>query len=92
MQLISKFNKGFIILLCVIDIYSKYAWVIPLEDKKGITITNAFQENLDESNRKPNIIWVDKGSGFYNKTMKLWVQKKDIEMYSTHNEGKICYC
>ena len=92
MQLISKFNKGFIILLCVIDIYSKYAWVIPLEDKKGITITNAFQENLDESNRKPNIIWVDKGSEFYNKTMKLWVQKKDIEMYSTHNEGKICYC
>ena len=48
MQLISKFNKGFRFLLCVIDIYSKYAWVIPLKDKKGISITNAFQKNLDE--------------------------------------------
>ena len=46
MQLISKFNKGFRFLLYVINIYSKYAWVIPLEDKKGITITNAFQENV----------------------------------------------
>ena len=50
MQLISKFNKGFRLLLRVTDIYSKYAWVIPLEDKKGITITNNFQKNLKESN------------------------------------------
>ena len=62
MQLISKFNNGFRLLLCVIDIYSKYAWVIPLKDKKGIMLTNAFQKILDESNRKPNKIWVDKGS------------------------------
>ena len=62
MQLISKFDKGFRFLLCVIDIYGKYAWVIPLKDKKGITITNAFQKILDESNRKANKIWVDKGS------------------------------
>ena len=62
MQLISKFNKGFRFLLCVTDIYSKYAWVIPLKDKKGITITIAFQENVKESNRKANKIWVDKGS------------------------------
>ena len=47
MQLISKFNKGFRFLLCVVDIYRKYAWVIPLKDKNGITITNAFQKNLD---------------------------------------------
>ena len=46
------------------DIYSKYAWVIPLKDKKGITITNVFQNILDESKRKPNKIWVDKGSEF----------------------------
>ena len=45
-QLISRFSKGFRLLLCVIDIYSKYAWVIPLKDKKGIMITNAFQKNL----------------------------------------------
>ena len=52
MQLISKFNKGFRFLLCVIDIFSKYAWVVPLKDKKGITITNAFQKILKESNRQ----------------------------------------
>ena len=58
MQLISKFNKGFRFLLCVTDIYSKYAWVIyPLKDKTGITITNAFQKILDESHCKPNQIW-----------------------------------
>ena len=51
MQLISKFNKGFRFLLCVIYIYSKYAWVTLLRDKKGITIINAFQKFLDESNR-----------------------------------------
>ena len=64
MQLISKFNKGFRFLLRVIDIYSKYAWVIPLNNKKGMTITNAFQKILDESKCKPNKIWVDKGSEF----------------------------
>ena len=66
MQLVSKFNRGFRFSLCIIDIYSKYAWVIPLKDKKGITITNAFRKILDESNRKPNKIWVDKSSEFYN--------------------------
>ena len=50
MQLISKFNKGFRFLLCIINIYSKCAWVIPTRDKKGITIANAFQKILDESN------------------------------------------
>ena len=70
MQLISKFNKGFRILLCVIDIYSKYAWFISLKDKNRITITNAFQKFLKESNRKPNKIWADKGSEFNNRAMK----------------------
>ena len=56
MLLISKFNKGFWFLLCIVDIYSKYAWVVPLKDKKGITIANAFQKMLDESGRKPNKI------------------------------------
>ena len=58
MQLISKFTKGFGFLLCVIDIFSKYAWVVPLNDKKGISIVNAFQKILKESKRKPNKIWV----------------------------------
>ena len=66
MQLICKFNKGTRFLLCFIDIFSKYAWVVPLKSKKGKTIVNAFQEILDNSRTKPNKIWVDKGSEFYN--------------------------
>ena len=76
MQLISKFNKGFRCLLCVIDIYSKYAWVILLKNKKELRllmITN--HKILDGSNRKPNKIWVDKGSEFYNRSMKSWSER-----------------
>ena len=88
MQLISKFNKGFLLLLWLIDIYSKYAWVVPLKDKKVITITNAFHKILDESGRKSNKIWLDKGSEICNRPKKSWLQSNDIETYSTHNEGK----
>ena len=88
MPLISKFNKGFRFLLCVVDVFSKYAWVVPLKDKKGVSIVNAFQSILKKSNRKPNKIWADKSSEFYNRSMKLWLEKNNIEMYSTHNEGK----
>ena len=70
MYLISKFNQVFRFLFCVIDIFSKYAWVVSLKNKKGITITNAFQQILNKSNRKPNKIWADKGSGFYNRFFK----------------------
>ena len=80
MQLISKFNKGNRFLLCAIDIYSKYAWVI------------AFQKILDESSRregcKPNKIWVDKGSKFYNRSIKSWLEKNAIERHSRHSERK----
>ena len=88
MQLISKFNKGFRFLSCAIDIYSKYAWVVPLKDKNGITSTNAFQKILDESNRKPIKMCVDKGSEFYRRSMKSFLQNNDMEMYSVHHEGK----
>ena len=70
MKLMSKFNKGFGFLSCAIDIFSKYTWVFPLKDKKGISIVNAFQKILDKSGRKPNEIWVDKGSEFYNNSFK----------------------
>ena len=80
MQLISKFNKGFRFLLCVINIHSKYAWVIPLKDKKRISITNDFQKILDDSKLKPNKIWADKNSEFYNRSMKSWLEKNDIEI------------
>ena len=87
MQLMSKNKKGFHFLLFIIQIFNKYAWVAPLEDKKGITIINAFQKVLNESNQKPSQIWVDKGSEFYNRSMKSWLQDNDIKKYSTHNEG-----
>ena len=88
MQLISTFNKGIRFLLFVIDLFSKYSWVLPLKIKKGITITNAFQKMLGESRRKPNKIQVDKGSEVYNKPMISWLQDNNTEMYSTDNEGK----
>ena len=85
MQLISKFNKGTKYLLCVFDLFSKYTWVVPLKDKKGASIVNAFQKILK---RKPNKIWVDHDSEFYNNFFKKFSKNNDIEMYSTHNEGK----
>ena len=88
MYLISKYNKGIRYLLCVIDLFSKYAFVVPLKDKKGATIVNEFQSTLNKSRRKPNKIWVDQGSAFYNNNFKKWLKDNDISMYSTHNEGK----
>ena len=88
MQLISKFNKGFRFLLCVIDVYSKYAWVIRLKDNKCVSIVNSFQKILKESARKAHKIWVDKGSEFYNSHFEKWLKYNRIEMYSIHNEGK----
>ena len=89
MQLRSRFNKRIRLLLMVIDIMviSIYAQVVPLKDKKGVTIVNAFQKKLD-SNRKPNKIWVDKGIVFYSRSMKSWLEKNNTEMYSTYNDGK----
>ena len=87
-QLISKFNRRFRFLLCIIDIFSKYAWVAPLKDKKGVSIVDPFQKILDQSARKANKIWVDKGSRFSNSSFKKWLKNNDIEMYLIHNEGK----
>ena len=70
MQLITKFNKGFRFLLSVINIFSKYALVVPLKDKVDVSIANAFQSILKDSSRKQNKIWVDKGSDFYNNSFK----------------------
>ena len=71
MQSLSKYNKGIKYLLCAIDLFSKYAWVVPLKDKRGISIVNAFQKIISER-RKPNKIWVDQGGEFYNNLFEVF--------------------
>ena len=88
MQSLSKKNKGIKYILCAIDLYRKYAFVVPLKDKKGISIVNAFNKIIKQSNRKPNKIWVDQGGEFYNRVFTKWLSDIDIIMYSTYNEGK----
>ena len=98
MQTLSRKNKGIKYLLCAIDLYSKYAFVASLKDKKGISIVNAFDKIIKQSNRrakgasvqhvKPNKIWVDQGGEFYNNVFKKCLSDNDIIMYSTYNEGK----
>ena len=88
MQSLSKYNKGVKYLLCVIDLLSKYAWVIPIKNKKGTSIVNAFKKILSDSNRKPNKIWIDQACEFYNKSLKDFLKINNIEMFSTYNEGK----
>ena len=68
--------------------FSKYGWVVPIKDKKRTSIVNAFKKILSNSNRKPNKIWVDQGSEFYNNAFKIFLKIDNIEMYSTYNEGK----
>ena len=87
MQSLSRKNKGIKYLLCAIDLYSKYAFLISLKDKKGISIVNAFNKIIKQSNSKPNKTWVDHGGEFYN-VFEKWLSDNDINMYSTYNEGK----
>ena len=85
-QSLSKYNKGIKYLLYVIYLFSKYAWVLPLKDKRGITIVNAFQKIISKG-RKPNKVWVDQGGEFY-KLFKRFLKINNIKMYSAYNKGK----
>ena len=85
---LSSKNKNVKSLLCVIDVFTKHAWVKPLKDKKGKTVLNAFIEIVNESNRKPNKLWVDQGREFYNKFMQEWLDNNYILLYFTNNKGK----
>ena len=85
--MISKYNKGIRYHLCAIDLSSKYAFLVPLRDKKGTTIVNAFQSVLNNSKRKLNKIWLIKVMNLTTLTLKKWLKDNNIEMYSTHNEG-----
>ena len=79
MQSLSKYNKGIKYLLCAIDLFSKYTWITPLKDKKGTSIVNTFQKIILEK-RKPNKIWVDQGSEFYNQSFKDFLKTNNLEM------------
>ena len=70
-QSLTKYNKRTKYLLCAIDLFSKHAWVVPLKDKRGISIVNAFQKIISKG-RKPNKIWVDQGGEFYNKLFEVF--------------------
>ena len=83
MQLMSKYNKGIRYLLCVIDLFSKYAFVVPLKDKEGTFIVNAFQSILNNSKRKPNKMWVDQGSEFWNTHFKKWLKDNNRNVFKT---------
>ena len=83
MQVFSKFNRGIKYLLAVIDVFSKYGYLIPLKDKTGKSVASALKTIFEE--RKPEKMWVDKGKEFYNKDVK-----ELIELYSTENEEKSC--
>ena len=86
-QSLSKYNKGIKYLLCAIDLFSKYEWVIPLKDKKGTSTVNAFKKIISKG-RKPYKIWVDQGSEFYNHFFKYFLKISNTEIHSTFNEGK----
>ena len=88
MQSLSRYNKGFKDLLYAIDLFSRYAWVIPIKDKKGTSIVNAFKKIISKGQRNPSKIWIDQGSEFYNQSFKDFLKISNIEMYSTFNEGK----
>ena len=88
MQEWSKENKGYRYMLNVIDVFSKYAWSIPLKDKTAATTLDGLERIVKLSGRIPRHIWVDEGKEFYSKRMDKWMKEKNINRYSTHGEHK----
>ena len=91
MQQFNQRNKGYRYLLMVLDVFSKYGWIVPLKDKKGETVTEAFKMIIKEG-RKPEYLWTDKGKEYYNKHLKDLLEKNKITLYSTENEEKSSVC
>ncbi len=83
-----KQNKGYKYMLNVIDVFSKYAWSIPMKNKTAETTLNAFKKIVKDSGRIPKHLWVDKGLEFYNKYMTEWLNENNIIRYSTYGEHK----
>ena len=94
---LSKYNNIYKFILTVIDIFTKYAWSIPLKNKSGLSITNGFKTILSEGpqggseHRKPENLWVDRGSVFYNKTIKFLLKEYDTKLYSTYSDLKAVF-
>ena len=82
-----KWNQGYRYLLMVLDLFSKYGWIVPLKDKKGETVAESFKTIFKED-RKPQYLWTDKGKEYYNKNMRELLEKNSITLYSTENEEK----
>ena len=87
MQKLSRENKGFKYLLTVIDVFSKYGWIIPLKTKTGVEVAEALQ-NLFEKNKPPSKLWTDKGTEFYNTHVNKVLQKNNVLLYSTEDKEK----
>ena len=94
---LSKYSNNYKFILTVIDIFTKYAWAIPLKNKSGLSITNGFELVLGENpqggskSRKPEKLWVDRGSEFYNKTFKSLLKEYETELYSTYSDLKAVF-
>ena len=87
-QKYSKWNKGIKYLLTVIDVFSKYGWIVALKDKKTESVSLAFDHIFEKSKRKPEKLWTDKGSEFISKHFKDFLKKNNIKLYHTENEEK----
>lgn len=81
-------SGGYKFILCIIDVFSKFAWCVPMKNKSASTVLTALKEVVEKSGRMPEKIWVDQGSEFYNKDFKAWAKSNDIIMYSTFGESK----
>ena len=90
MQKLSKWNKGYKYLLMVLDLFSKYGWIVPLKSKTGLEVSKAFESIFKKS--KPKKLWVDKGKEYYHKNVLDLLAKNNIEIYSTENEEKSSVC
>jgi len=77
-------NDNIRFILTVIDCFSRYAWAVPLKNKTGDEVLNAFIKIIEKSGRKPNHLWVDAGKEFVNNKMKKWLEENDIKMYHTY--------
>ena len=95
MQKLSKWNKGYKYLLMVLDLFSKYGWIVPLKTQTGLEVSKAFESILKKGQpkkAKPKKLWVDKGKEYYNKNVVDLLAKNNIEIYSTENEEKSSVC